>query len=129
VADGRAPGFRFERFAKGAKRPRFPGSPVFRVSEPPPPSISDDERATEIGDGLGSDVLDPASPIRAEIIVAQAVPLAIDDRFESRLERCPLGGIDLDLKDPILDALSEIAAGFGDPPQAPGAPSSAVLTS
>jgi hypothetical protein len=84
-------------------------------------SCLDDERAFEIGCGLGADVLDSASPVRAEVVIAQAILLAVDDRLEPSPERRPLGWIDLDFEYRILNALSEITAGFSDPPQPSGA--------
>jgi hypothetical protein len=83
----------------------------------------------KIGGRLRADVFDPTSPVGAEIVVAQGVLLAIDNRFEAGLERRPLRRIDLDLELRISHALAEIAAGFRYPPQPPLAAPSAVLTS
>jgi hypothetical protein len=80
-------------------------------------TVSNDKRAIEIGGGPCADMFDPSPPVRAEIVVAQAVLLAIDYRFETCLQGGPLRWIDFDLEDRILHPLSEIAASFRDPPQ------------
>ena len=50
---------------------------------PSTPIFSYNEGTIEIDGGLRADVLDPASPVRAEIVIAQAVLAAVDDRFET----------------------------------------------
>jgi hypothetical protein len=103
--------------------PVFLGHACLSRKPDPVSAFSHNERSIEIGGRLGAYVLNPASPIRAEIVIAHAVLAPVDDRFEARLQRRPLRRIDLDLEDRILHALPEIAASLGDPPP------SAVLTS
>src|SRR5687768_10915070 len=79
---------------------------------------SDDQWSVQISGGLGPDMFHAARPVRAEIIVAKAVMLRLDDGLETRLQLCPLRGIDLDLEDRELNALAVILAGAGDLTQA-----------
>src|SRR5690606_28828774 len=61
---------------------------------------------------------DAAAPVRAEIIVAEAVAVGIDDPLEPRTKGRPLGRIDLYLEYRELHALAEVRAGAGDAAQA-----------
>lgn len=79
---------------------------------------SDDQRSAEVGRRLGADMFDAALPVCAEIIIAQAVVLRLDQPFKRRLQRRSLRGVDFDLEYRILDPLSKIAANFRDPTQA-----------
>src|SRR5690606_21776807 len=78
---------------------------------------SDDQRPSQISGRLGAHMFDAPSPIRAKIIIAKAVPLRINDSLQRGLQRHPLGGLDLNLKDGELHALAIIATGLGDPAQ------------
>jgi len=45
-----------------------------------------DQRRIKIGRRLGADVLDAVSPIRAKIVIAQAIRLLVDDSFQPRFQ-------------------------------------------
>lgn len=62
-------------------------------------------------------MLDPALPVRPEIVIAQAVELRIDDALEPVLEEDPLLGFDDAFEDAALDALAEVDAGLGYLPE------------
>jgi hypothetical protein len=90
---------------------------------------SNDKRAVEIGGRLRADMFDSPLPVGAEIVKAQTVLLAIDDRFEASFQSSPLRRIDFDLEYRILHALSEIATAFATRRSRLAPPPSAVLTS
>jgi len=49
-------------------------------------------------------MFDPSLPVRAEIVVPQAVSLAIDYRFEASFQSGPLRWIDFDLEHRVFAA-------------------------
>lgn len=72
----------------------------------------DNQRSVQVNRRLGAEVLNLALPIRAKVIVSQAVDCRIDDLFQPRLEAHPLCGLDLNFEDRELDALAAIPTGF-----------------
>jgi hypothetical protein len=76
--------------------------------------ISHDEGAVHIVSGFGSVVFDAFFPVFAEEVEAEGIGFGVDDVEEAGFEVGELGGIELAFEDGVLDALSEIEAGFGD---------------
>jgi hypothetical protein len=93
-----------------ANLPGFAWGLEVRAQQP-----SHDERVVDVQHLLGAMMFHAPFPVAPEIVEAQTVFLRKVLAEESVLEACPLGGIDLALKDRILDALSEVEARFGNP--------------
>src|SRR5690606_11381187 len=102
---------RIQGFDRSANLPGYPRELVVRAR-------SNDQRPAQVHGRLGADMLDAAAPVRAEIIVAEAVAVGIDDPLEPRTKGRPLGRIDLYLEYRELHALAEVRAGAGDAAQA-----------
>jgi hypothetical protein len=81
------------------------------------PAALYDQRTTQIGNRLGAYMLHAASPVGAEMIVAQAVEIRIYDGFQPSLQHRPLRGIDLDFEDGELNTLTEVATRLGNTPE------------
>ena len=54
----------------------------------------------------------PPLPVVAEVVVAQAVVLRIDDLFEPCPQGCHLAGVELALEDAVLHPLPVVKAGL-----------------
>jgi len=66
-------------------------------------------------------MLNPSAPICAKIIKSEAVLFGVYFLDQTIFQFCPLGWFHEALKDGVLHPLAIILAGFGDPPQPPGA--------
>ena len=96
----RAYSLSFQRPTFRAKGPRFQGALMVRARKARSHrTVSNDKRAIEVGGRLRAYMFDPSLPVRAEIVVAQAVLLAIDYGFEASFQSGPLRWIDFDLED------------------------------
>jgi hypothetical protein len=62
----------FQTANTGANRAGFSGTLAVRAM------VSHEERPAKIGDRLRSNVFDPATPVRTEVIIAQAVLFGVD---------------------------------------------------
>jgi len=96
-----------------AKLPALSGTLGVRTGTAEPlGAASEDQGAIEIGGRLCSHVLYLSAPVGAQIVIAQAVCLTVDDLLQPRLQLRPLGRIHFDLEDRILHTLAEVAAGL-----------------
>ncbi len=84
---------------------------------------SDNQGATKIEGRFGTDMFYTSLPVRAKVVIAQAVAFRVNNAFEPRFESSPLCRIHLDFENRELHTLPVITADFRDAPQSTTSPS------